>query len=263
MDPVTGKVAAYLGGKLVTVALDRLRKAVIEPFGRRRAEEFIAAFASAVVDPTTPPEEIQDKLTEILEDPTRQEVLFDSYRAVCLSRSRTVGPRAIGLLTAHIVNAQRLATDVEEAWFQVYESFSDAELQATYSFFADAFRKAQSGVAKDHKLDPTSLTIDWAVDEDSFRANADRSNFSLQEALGSWGAKLERLGVLCTRILEEVWDYDVDSERHIDEPGTARRTTYRIVLRTEDEPFAALIGRAAPAIAGSRAPSSAPGTDSL
>lgn len=246
MDPLAGRIATYLGGKLAIAALDRFRQVVVEPFGRKRAEEFIAAFATAVVDPSTPAHELQDKLSQILEDPQRQEVLFDSYRAVFLSRSRFIGPRAIGLLTARLVKEQRLATEEEEAWFQAYESFSDAELRATCSFFADAFRKGRSGAAKDHELNSTMLTIDWSVGLNEFRTTVDRSTFSLHSELGSWGAKLERLGIIATQVLEEVWDYDVDSERHVDVPGTARRTTCKIILRADDEAYANLIELAEP-----------------
>ena len=240
------EIASFIVGKLGDRALDLFRHHVIERWGRCRAQVFIHAFASAVIDPTVPIEQIRDELTLILSDEKKSEVLFDSYRAVCLSRSKILGPRAIGLLTARVIAENRIASGVEENWFEVYESFSDMELNATQDFFDDAFSKGRSGTNKEYKLKLRTLEIDWTSEDSNFKGNVDRTPLNLHEALGPWAAKLEHLGLLASSMHEEVWDYRVDSERHIDEPGTARRITYRLTLNRYDEEYAALIRKAFP-----------------
>jgi hypothetical protein len=67
----------------------------------------------------------------------------------------------------------------------------------------------------------------------------------LGEALGFWAATLGNLGIIRTETLEEVWNPE-DSERHIDEAGTARKIIWKIILRPQDEEYAALIGKVRP-----------------
>jgi len=226
--------------------IDQFRHSVIERWSRHRSQEFIRTFASAVVDPTTRPAQVESTRTAILDDDRKSEILFDSYRAVCLSRSKTIGPRAIGLLTARILAEERLAASAEETWFQVYELLSDTELISVYDFYSDAFNKARIENHKDYKLQLDTLTIDWAHEDGHFKSDVDRSPFNLHECIGSWAGKLDQLGLITTRVREKVWDYGEDSERGIDEAGTARRIIYEIILSSADEKYTLLIKQAIP-----------------
>ena len=96
MDPMAAEVVSYVGEKLAEELLEQFQHRVFDPRRRKRAKDFIDAFAVAVVDPATPQNEIQSTLTKILDDEIKSEVLFDAYRSACLSLSKAIGPRAIG-----------------------------------------------------------------------------------------------------------------------------------------------------------------------
>ncbi|MFM9709894.1 hypothetical protein, partial [Streptomyces galilaeus] len=76
-------------------------KSVIEKWTRYRAERFFEAFVETIgielVDGVETPE-TDRQLAEILADDFKTETLYDAYRRVCFSKSKTIGPRIIGLL---------------------------------------------------------------------------------------------------------------------------------------------------------------------
>jgi hypothetical protein len=246
MDSASSEIASYAVGKCDDYLVESFRHHVIEPWSRRRAEQFFLAFVAGIADATMPTADIQATLTAILNDEAKTEVLFEAYRTVCLSKSKTVGPRAIGLLTAQIISEKRIATGFEERWFEVYESCTDFELADLSEFYGDEFAKARGEKDEKYKIKFNHLVVEWARDDSNFKGDVDRSPLNLHEVLGSWAAKLERLGMIRVEAEEKVWDYREDSERHIDEPGTARRITYRLYLDLPDEEYAALIRKAQP-----------------
>lgn len=243
MEPVS-EISSYMVGKAADQLLDMFRAQVIERWSRRRAEEFFAAFAKAVVDPAMPPNEVEADLTAILQDETKSEVLFDAYRRVCLAKSKVIGPRAIGLLTAQILIENRAATEFEERWFEAYETCSDEELKDLSEFYALAFERLR-GNQKDYRVRGTTMQIDWTEDEGSLTGNVDRSPLNLHEALGSWAAKLERLGMIRTTMEEKIWDRRPHAEVP-DHHQLGRKLVYRIYFDLPDEEYAALIRRAIP-----------------
>ena len=85
-------------------------------------------------------------LRTLAEATQKTEVLYDAYRSVCFSKSKTMGPRILGLLTASIVLEKRTATDEEEPVFKAAEALSDPELLE----FFKAYRK-YSADSKDKK----------------------------------------------------------------------------------------------------------------
>jgi hypothetical protein len=240
MDPVSSEIVSYTIGK----ALDVLSARVLQRWSKYRAEGFMRSFIEAVRAPDQNSEETERLLTRILDNDTASEILFESYRLVCLSRSKDIGPRAIGLLTAKIIAENRSASEIEELWFHVYETLSDGELIAAYQFYADAFRRAREAKDDKYELVGDALSIIWNEESSEFKAASYRDPINLGTALGFWAAMLGNLGIMSTETVEEVWDYSEDSERHVDEPGTARKLTWKITLRTEDEEYAALIDRA-------------------
>src|SRR5258708_35858215 len=88
-------------------------------------------------------EDVDERLTAILEDEAKSEVLFEAYRRVCLSTSKRLGPRIVGLLTGRLVLEGRMADDTEERIFAAAESLSDAELIEFMKSYYEHRRKAE------------------------------------------------------------------------------------------------------------------------
>src|SRR4051794_3456477 len=89
--PLVGAMAKRFGG------------AVVERWTRYRAECFLQSFVKAVQfehASGVESEETDRLLNKILEDENNSQILFDAYRTVCFSKSKEVGPRIVGLLTA-------------------------------------------------------------------------------------------------------------------------------------------------------------------
>ncbi len=249
MDKKIGMVEpiSLIAGTASEYLLTKFGKSVIERWTRHRAKNFIDSFFLAVAQ-KKPKEDIHSLLSEILESDVKTEVLFDAYRSVAFSKSRDVGPRAIGLLTAQIISENRPSTGFEDRWVKVFETLSDIELVAVHEFYHDQFQKYRSGTSKDHKVRGKEMEIRWLDETTEFKGkDINRSQLDLNYDLGSWAGPLGNLGMIRTRVTEDVWDYKGDSERHIDEDGTARKTTYWIYLDLPDEEFAELIAGAIPA----------------
>jgi len=251
MSEVAKELISYVGGKLADKFIDSFRRNVIERWSRRRAEEFFEAFVAAVVSPDIAPNEIESRLSELIADEEKSEVLFDAYRRVCLSRAKVVGPRAIGLLTGRIIGEGRVASGIEETWFQVFEDLDDMELLAAQDFYAAAFSKARSGKKTDYYLHARTLEIEWTVESANFNEeNVDRSLLNLHEALGPWAAKLERLGLISVRQVETVRDLDTEFDKHITADGKVRMLAHKIVLQREDEACFEIVLKAQPSHSG-------------
>ena len=117
MEPAT--VGLYLGKKVLDQFSKRFAKDVIERWSRRRAINFFGAFVETIGE-GKPEIEVATKLDELLESDTNQEILFEAYRMVSLSRSREIGPRAIALMTAKVVLEGRQFDSLEEIWLRIF-----------------------------------------------------------------------------------------------------------------------------------------------
>jgi hypothetical protein len=145
----------------------RFGKAVIERWTRYRAEQFFEAFIEALSFETCAAaenQEVDERLTAILDDETSREVLFDAYRRVCLSRSKRLGPRIVGLLTGRLVLEGRMADDTEERVFAAAESLSDTELIEFMKSYHEHRRKAEgvTNSLSEHHMVGESVVIRWA-----------------------------------------------------------------------------------------------------
>jgi hypothetical protein len=232
MEPVA-TITEYLAGKLVEHAEGAVRKHVIERWTRYRANQFFEAFCEAFLDLGVSDDDLAARLDELLCDEVRSQVVFDAYRAVCLSKSRALGPRIIALLTAELVVAGRPASIDDEAIFAAAEELSDSELEEA----RDAVLQVQAHVARGStdtvKVVRGSLheRLEQQVTSDTSRSSEHCDAVSIASAdlavsVGVWAAKLQRHGLVATDVKERKWRYDADSERHVDEPGIAREITW-------------------------------------
>lgn len=239
MDPVSSVLAGYSAGKAIDRLAHRFREGVIQRWSRRRAEEFFAAFVKQVVADRNLLDDanVELSLDRILSDETSSEVLFDAYRRVALSRSRKLGPRIVGLLTAKVVGETRTATEDEEAIFSVAEVLNDDELRAFVVFFHEERAK----VSRDHVGTEPSVVehkdgLEISLGREQFDSNWRRDDarstgpVDLRAYYGSWASRLQALGVLMADTREREFSYEPDSERHIDVPGTVREVSWWLLL---------------------------------
>ncbi|HAO80199.1 MAG TPA: hypothetical protein DCQ92_14770, partial [Verrucomicrobia subdivision 3 bacterium] len=106
---------------------EKFTSAVIERWTRFRAEKFFEAFVEVLSEEMKDGIESPDvdkALETLLKDEVKSEVLYDAYRRVCFSTSKTIGPKVIGLLTGYLVFEGRMASEGEERAFQAAESLS-------------------------------------------------------------------------------------------------------------------------------------------
>jgi hypothetical protein len=248
MEPLVA-IGGYIGKKGIAILSKKFSKDIVERWSRTRAINFFGALVEMMGD-GSPEIDIALKLDALLESKANQEMLFEAYRLVCLSKSREIGPRAIALLSGQIILEGRQAAGIEEPWFEVFETFSEMELIATYEFYEKCFQKVKAG-DKDYRVLGSTLQIKWASDDTdagvspglSKEVQIDRSTFNFHEFLGPWARKLSNLGIIHARVAEELRNYRKTGNL-VDSNEATRTQTYWIDLNTYDEAHAAVIARA-------------------
>ena len=237
MDPVSSLVTGHVAGKLIDIVGASFRTHVIERWSKRRAEAYFEQFCEQVSLELAGQKsgDLEDLLEKMLEDEACSELLFDSYRRVCLSRSKTLGPKVIGIFSALLAIERRQPNDSEESMMDACEKLTDTELTEFATFVDEQRERAATPAQKDvTTTDQGILQIEWykeQIDSNWHReSNVSVGPLNLDECLGMWAAKLCDLGILSSDVKERSWDYGVDSERHVDEPGSVREITWWIYL---------------------------------
>ncbi|MBR9702443.1 hypothetical protein GOV10_00260, partial [Candidatus Woesearchaeota archaeon] len=210
---------------------------------RYRADKFFEGFVESLseeLETGVKSNKADETLEAILDDDKKSEVLFDSYRSVCFTKSKTLGPKIIGILTGYLIADGRSAQGDEEKVFRAAETLSDIELIELSKEFKKWAKKADT--SKDKKKDAqwvgNSIVIPWHEEvrdsawPHSREAEIDVSPLNFEEVFGEyWAAHAERLGLLSGRITQRQEEYKEDSERHIDEDGVL--TIYASTLTFE------------------------------
>ncbi|MGR5409245.1 hypothetical protein [Vibrio sp. PNB22_8_1] len=104
---------------------------VIERWTQRRAEKFFEEFQNEIMKNRQGGDNfvhIAQEVDKIISTEIGSEVVFDAYRRVSLAKSKVIGPRIIGLLTAEICLQNRVANEFEEAIFSFAETLNDVEM---------------------------------------------------------------------------------------------------------------------------------------
>ncbi|MBR9828661.1 MAG: hypothetical protein GYB41_08470 [Oceanospirillales bacterium] len=211
---------------------------VIERWTRHRAESFFKEFQNRLLEQRIKGDihvDLAQEIEEILSTDMGSEVVFDAYRRVSFARSKNIGPRVIGIVTAEICIEERVADDFEELIFSVAETLNDREMvdsMSTINYWFDLSNrvKARGNLTGSAYIEENELkyVLDHHVIEDiSYVANSKDINLSadgLYEDFGSGIQKLKSLGVLNTRIEQSTYSYKEDGERYIDQDGTAQVT---------------------------------------
>ena len=198
-------------------------------------------------------ERVNSMLQEMIEDEIKSEILFDAYRRVSLSRSKRIGPRVIGLITARLVIAGQAASDEEDNMLLASENLTDDELTEFAHFVKEHKEYASDEKHKDVVFNKNGdLQNRWCKEQ--FDSNwpqgtdASLAPLDLGESLGRWAAKLKTYGIIVDDVKERQWAYQEDSERHIDESGTVREVSWWIYVPKAYFGFAELIDRVSGAV---------------
>ena len=258
MEPISF-FAGHIAGKALDYLTSRFRTHVIERWSRKRAEQFFEEFCHEVEAEITgaKSESLDELLTKILEDETGSEVLFDAYRRVVFARSKNLGPRIIGILTAELTLQNRLADEIEDGMLSAAETLDDNEMLEFTRFVRqnqptvgeDAQKQKSFEKAAEYDKDG-NLRIRWCVESVESVDSASHRVFDIRvgpldltECLGRWASKLKSLGIISDDVKERQWRYEVDTDRHVDEPGTVREITWWISVPKPYLRFVGLIER--------------------
>lgn len=251
MDPVSttlfsaAKNAAtqYIGGLI--------KSKVIERWSQYRAEKFYESFLDEFqkqADVRYQSADLDDLLRKLSEDDEVTSTLFDAYRRVCLSASRELGPRIIGLLTAEIVLEGRSASEGEERMFQAAETLNDSDLLEFAWYIQDhvgrldSEKRAAFDVLGHTKILLRDETVNAAANGGYLRPSPP---LEISSDVGIWALRLKNICLIEEERMHDIWVIREDSERHIDEDTRVCRTTDYLLTTRECHRLAALVERAA------------------
>ena len=237
MDPVSSLISGHVAGKLFDYIGSKFKTNVIERWTKRRAQSFFDEFCREVEIELAGTEsaKLDDILSHILEDETCSEILFDAYRRVSLTKSKELGPRIIGIVTAELVLQERIAGEIEDVILSAAENLTDVELLQYAKFVREQSAYGADETKKDVVFTENGdLKIEWYKEQ--FDSNwhpeteVSIAPLDLDESLGRWASKLKSYGILSDDMKERQWEYQEDSERHIDEDGSVREISWWIYI---------------------------------
>ncbi|HDR9228636.1 TPA: hypothetical protein QDB19_004909 [Burkholderia vietnamiensis] len=250
MEPIISVLAVSAKKAVIKYAGDLIKNKIIERWSLYRAQMFYESFLYELekqADVQYQSADLDDLLRKIDEKDEVSSVLFDAYRRVCLSASRELGPRIIGLLTAEIVLQERSATEGEECIFQAAETLSDSDFRD----FAEYVNSKQSRLGDDQRIAFETLGhTKYVIRDDEAAAELEGGYLRPSEYIdigtwvGLWALRLKHFGLVYEDRVEQVWKVAHDSERHIDQDMRVRRTTDYLVTTRECHHLVALIERA-------------------
>lgn len=193
----------------------------------RRREAFLKTLEESVQIENAsgiPQVEVDKSLNKLLSDDEGKELIFDSFRRVCLAKSKTYGPRIIALLTAEIISYGRKSEEDEDMVFAAAELLSDFEF-SQFEREYDRLLKMPNEETKAPRRIFISLDneilhmyVDETVDTSNPAGYESRPYPpNLRESHGGWATHLDSCGLISRDVVIEHKIIREDSERHIDE----------------------------------------------
>jgi hypothetical protein len=248
------KGGVWIGKKLASKLFDKFSSKVVERWSKYRRDMFFEAFCHEMeieLQQKYPSVAVEDTLQTILDDENKSEALFEAYRQVSLSKSKKIGPRIIGLLTAQIFVQDNVADADEELLFEIAEKSSDADLIGFANFYDEQLEHSKNSNKKIYNVTKKKNgNLEIVVGEESLDSTWDRNSdinlgsLNLRADYGAWALRFKNLGVLVEEIRDKTISYEEDSERHIDEPGTLRTIRWVIIVPGQFSRLRDLIVRA-------------------
>ena len=203
-DPATS--VSLLLAKSVGAAIGKkFTSLVIEKWTQYRAAKFFESYSIELAKALEAGKwgDLNQMTDEIFSDDLKTEILFDSYRRVCFTKSKLLGPRILGVLTAMLILEGRKATEEEEIIFECAEGLADPEFVEIVKFYFECLEKSKKG-KPDVKEYGGEITIEWCVDGyDSTwgSSQADIGSLDFTEALGEWARKAKSYSLISDRIV--------------------------------------------------------------
>lgn len=209
MIPIASAAAGLALDHLVQQGLDKLSNRVIERWSRQRAVSFYRTLIWHLSQDIPDRDEVEARLNRAVEDEATSEVIFDAYRAVSLSRSKTLGPRVIAVLTSRIIQRDSpVATGSEEMVFAAAEALSDVDFRCFMNTIdlviaGAANNRSDPGVYNDtapleYSLPTPSSQLPfagWGARSRSATQTIVIEN-SLAASLGLWAERLRAIGLI-------------------------------------------------------------------
>jgi hypothetical protein len=250
MEPVSSLLIGHVSGKLLDKMSDLFCIHVIERWSRFRAQQFLGQLCIEVGKEMKGEhsDSLEQVISKIFEDEYATEALFNAYRRVVLSRSKTFGPRAIAVLTARIIVEKRVADSTEETMMDILEELYDDELKELAEFICVHNEKAHDS-ANLEVLRSKNGDIKIAWDKKQLDSNWDSayavsiSPLILTVSLGAWASKAESFGILSTEVIQGQWEYKEDCERHLHQDETIREFQWWVVIHSGFADLADIIFR--------------------
>lgn len=235
MDPITPVLAGHLVGKALDKAIDKVWSGIAR-LSRNRADTFVEAFCREAMRCLGCKDDIElnERIDELLKNEPAKDALFECIRSVSVCRTRDLGPRIIALIGARIFSEARQPTDDEELLLVSAESLSDQQIGGLVALAHEAKTELAKSNKDYSKLADGSIEFEFCKEEyDSNWHRDDTVNvgpLNIGESLGRWAVQAKALGLIEDEIRERSWSYREDSERHIDQDGTAKEITWWIRL---------------------------------
>ncbi|VVD97352.1 hypothetical protein PIN31115_01918 [Pandoraea iniqua] len=231
MAPIFESLGAAAQGLATDAVQTFIKKKVIERWTQKRAACFYEAFLDEVrkqADTRFQSATLDELLASLGDQDDVTSSVFEAYRRVCLSASKDIGPRIIGLLTAKIALANRQATEQEELVFQAAEALTDSDLKAIVDYAQWAHSKltdAKLSLFKEHGF--TSYLLE-EFDTEEIQVGGHFGSlpiFNISENVGVWAMRLQTLCLIAEDRRETIRQVLADSELHRDEDGYIRRVS--------------------------------------
>ncbi len=203
--------------------LKHVKSSVVEKMSRRRAEVFLSELLRKITEfnkGSLSLKSIETLLNEIIEDEVKAEVLFEAYRKVCLSTSSSLGPKIIAFMTAKLLTERRLATPEEERILLVAEMMNDAEMCSSALFLMKNEGK-------------NNIEIQKEIEDSNWPKTIQLSPVNIGRDVGNWCLKLANCGLVSCELTKRMFDYNEDSEIHIDIPGTIIEYSWQLYFEPE------------------------------
>lgn len=250
MEPISSLVVGHAAGKLLDGLTGVFRVQVIERWSKHRAQRFFDELCCELEKESSGEQsgQVNELLESLLADEATSEALFDAYRRVSLAKSKELGPRIIAIMTARLVIEKRMADDVEDRMLAAAEQLSDDELVEFAKFVREQTAIAAKPGDSDARFDERgNLVVAWyreQLDSNWIRnQHISVGPLDLIECVGGWAAKMKSLGILVDDVRERSWQYDEDSERHIDMPGSVREISWWFCVPQRHLLLAGLVDR--------------------
>lgn len=245
MEPISTTVLAGAAIKVGGLAVEHLADLiegkvfdstigkVVQACSKKRSLMFVEGFCKNAQNlwQNGEREKLIKDLDKIVEDELMSEILFTSYRQSVFAKSKKIGPRIIGFITAEAIHSNRRLSDIEETILDICEMLSDEEIEAFSDFYREWNGKINDGSEKRSRNTGTHLEICWDHESNEIsRFEASVAPLNLSLAVGKWAARLESTGIISSEVREKSYQVKEDSERYIDYDMDCKEISWWIIL---------------------------------